>query len=535
MRAEPSAEAISSGTPPQPKSARWVQFAIPSVSDLVFTLLLFSLAAGSLAPRLLGDAGIGWHIRTGGLILASKVVPRIDPFSTMAGQPWYAWEWLYDVLASALHRIAGLNGVVFVSAFAIAGTFVLAFRRMLARGTGPIVAILLLLLTVFASSIHFFARPHIISWLLTVVWFEVLRDFESTGNLRRLFWLPPMMLLWVNVHGGFLVGLALIGLFFVAAVVGAVGPRDTASKTRTLGLLIVGASATVVTFVNPYGYHLHVHIYRYLTDSFLMDHIDEFLSPNFHGMAQKCFALLVLLTIAAAAMAREEIKTSELLVIAFAVYSGLYAARNIPVASLLLILIIAPWISESLRGWSARGEGLPGVTGGLLLWARFEERMGALESSLRGHWLPAAVVLLGAWACLQGGSFAGRKVMDAHFDPVRFPVSAVEWLSQQGVREPVFCPDNWGGYVIYQRYPEASVVVDDRHDFYGDAYLKQYLKVVKIEPGWDQALAGIGASWVLVPDRSAIATLLREVPAWRLVYHDGTAAVFQQNSRPDVH
>jgi hypothetical protein len=125
--------------------------------------------------------------------------------------------------------------------------------------------------------------------------------------------------------------------------------------------------------------------------------------------------------------------------------------------------------------------------------------------------------------------------MDAHFDPVRFPVSAVEWLSQQGVREPVFCPDNWGGYVIYQRYPEASVVVDDRHDFYGDAYLKQYLKVVKIEPGWDQALAGIGASWVLVPDRSAIATLLREVPAWRLVYHDGTAAVFQQNSRPDVH
>jgi hypothetical protein len=512
--------------------SRWISLLIPSTSDLIFVLLLVGFAAGPLAQKLLGDAGVGWHIRTGQLILKTGAVPRVDPFSaTMQGQPWFAWEWLYDIVVGWLERIAGLNGVLFASALVIAGTFTLAFRRMVARGAGLVVAVALLLLAVLASSIHFLARPHVVSWLLTVVWFEILREFEVEGNVARLVWLPGIMLVWVNLHGGFLVGLALIALYLVAAVFQAAVSGDGDAKAgavrRVKTLAAVGVVCALVTFANPYGYRLHEHIYRYLTDRFLMDHIDEFLSPNFHGIAQKFFALIILLTIATAAIASKKIRLSELLVVAFAVYSGLYAARNIPVASLLLVMVIGPHLGAAIRSVSLEAKLSAIGKRWLDTFADFERRMGRLEGGVHGHWLPVAAILLGIWACLHAGRLGATPVMNASFDAKRFPVQAVEWLEQQGVSGPVFCPDAWGGYVIYSAYPRLQTVVDDRHDFYGSEYLKHYLKIIRVEPGWDEALAGERLWWVLLPKESAAATLLRQVPVWGVVYSDETAVVFE--------
>ena len=512
--------------------SRWISFLIPSTSDLIFVLLVVGFAAGPLAQKLLGDAGIGWHIRTGQLILKTGAVPRVDPFSaTMRGQSWFAWEWLYDVLVGWLERIAGLNGVVFASALVIAGTFTLAFRRMVARGAGLIVAVALLLFSVLASSIHFLARPHVVSWLLTVVWFEILRESEAEGHVWRLGWLPGIMLVWVNLHGGFLVGLALVALYFVAAVfqagISGDGDARAGALRRTKALAAVGVLCALVTFANPYGYRLHEHIYRYLMDRFLMDHIDEFLSPNFHGIAQKFFAAIILLTIATAAIAHKKIRLSELLVIAFAVYSGLYAARNIPVASLLLVLVIGPYLGEAIRSVSSEAKLSERGRKWLDKFADFERRMGRLEAGAHGHWLPVAAIILGVWVCSHGGRLGATQVMNATFDAKRFPVQAVEWLEGRGVSGPVFCPDAWGGYVIYRAVPELQAAVDDRHDLYGSEYLKQYLKIIRVEPGWDQALAVTGSSWLLLPNQSAAATLLRQVPAWKVAYADETAVIFQ--------
>ncbi|MGA9074559.1 MAG: hypothetical protein WB368_10655, partial [Candidatus Sulfotelmatobacter sp.] len=199
---------------------RWL---IPSIGDLIFIALLGLLAFTTLSVRLLGDAGIGWHIRTGQLILATHAIPHLDPFSsTMAGHPWFAWEWIYDVLVGWLDRVAGLNGVVFFTAPIIALTFSWTFRLLLRRGTNFLVALALVLLAASASMIHFLARPHVVSWLFTVLWFWVLESSERKANDspadgRRLFlWLlPPLMLVWVNVHGGFLLGFVLLGIYWL--------------------------------------------------------------------------------------------------------------------------------------------------------------------------------------------------------------------------------------------------------------------------------------------------------------------------------
>ena len=118
--------------------------------------------------------------------------------------------------------------------------------------------------------------------------------------------------------------------------------------------------------------------------------------------------------------------------------------------------------------------------------------------------------------------------MDAHFDAKRFPVEAVDAIAARGIRQPIFCPDYWGGYLIYRLYPQTKVVVDDRHDLYGEQFFKDYLKVVRVEPGWAQALDQEHADWALAPAESPLASALTKTTDWVLAYQDNVAALFQR-------
>jgi hypothetical protein len=512
----------------------WLRFAVPSVADLVFVSLLIALTCGTLSKSLLGDAGIGWHIRTGELIRSTHSIPRVDPFSSiMQGKPWFAWEWLYDLVIGGFHGWAGLNGVVLFTAVVIALTFALVFRMMIARGAQLPVAIGVLLVALVASTIHFLARPHVVSWLLVVVWFGLLERFEEDGNWRSLVWLPAIMLLWVNVHGGFLLGFALLGIYFASAVLGLwsahSGPDKIAARDRTRMLALVAVACGVITLANPYGYQLHLHIYRYLGDRFLMDHIDEFLSPNFHGLAQKCFAGLVLLTVVSSVGARKRITLSQLLVVLFAIYTGMFAARNIPTSSLLLALIVAPQISVTLKEFAGSREINEGWRRALARLDRFSGRMAGLDARVTGHlWAAIALVLL-LWACGHQGKFGSAQWMNAGFDEKKSPVRAVDSLASLPNGGAVFCPDHWGGYLIYRLYPGTLVAVDDRHDLYGTDFLKRYLKIMHGEPGWREMLSETRARWVLVPEDSTLAGVLGADEEWKVVYRDGVAVLFRKS------
>jgi hypothetical protein len=401
----------------------------------------------------------------------------------------------------------------------------------LARGASLPIALIMLLLALFASSIHFLARPHVLSWLFTLIAFCLLETFEARGNQRRLFWMPILILVWVNVHGGFLVAFVLQGAYLLGAWVSKSGDlQDQGEPWRRIrALLLTGLLMLVASFANPYGYKLHIHIYRYLSDRFLMDHIDEFLSPNFHGLPQRCFAMLLLLGLAGVAVNRRRIGISQLLVLCFAMYTGLYASRNIPVASMLIVLIVAPMLSKAIEDRFTKGESDTGK-GRLARWHDFGTRIRQTDSGLRGHAWPVLVVVLGLWICFHQGRFGSRLLMTAHFDEKKFPVRAVDMLLHDDMRESVFCPDSWGGYLIYRLYPQSQVMVDDRHDLYGPEFLKKYLKIVQVQVDSDRALQEMQVRWVLFPRNSALGNFLKRLTEWRSVYEDDTAILLQRTS-----
>jgi hypothetical protein len=519
---------------PSSATRHWLLFLVPSASDVFFITLLLGLSCGALGRLLLRDASIGWHIRNGQQILLTHAVTRTDVFSsTMSGKTWYAWEWLYDVVFAAIHHVFGLNGVVFYSAAIIAATFVLALHLGLRRGGSLPITLFLLILALASSAVHFLARPHVLSWLLTVVWFELLESAASapaSQQQKRLLWLPFVMLLWVNVHGGFVLGFVLLAVYFAGGVIEYCINRERRAEVSGWLMRLGGVSALAVaaSFVNPYTYQLHLHVYRYLTDRFLMDRISEFLSPDFHGAAQQCFAVLVLITIVALASARRRLGISQLFVVLVAAYSGFYATRSLPTSSLLIVLIIAPLISESGAGLGENADAARWLRG-LASWMHsFGLRMGKMEKSLHGHLWLVGIFVFGLWACAHQGRIGSTQFINAYFDDKRFPVEAAEAVAERKIEGPIFSLDYWGGYLIYRLYPETKVVVDDRHDLYGDEFFKDYLKVTLVQPGWDEVLDKLHVDWVLMPAESPLANILRLKAGWESVYEDKTAVLFRR-------
>jgi hypothetical protein len=520
-----------------------LRFLLPSARDILFVLLFASILVGPLSNRPLGDADIGWHIRTGELILQTHSIPHADPFSaSMAGRPWFAWEWLYDLLLGFIHRIGGLNAVVWLCALVVATTFTALLRLQLANGTGLLLAVVLTLLTFGAAAIHLFARPHIVSWLFSLEWFAALDRWETSRSQDRLprslpLAFPLSMIVWVNVHGGWTFGLAILGIFALAAWIDAVrtgddfAAIDARKRARALGRVF--AWSALATLVNPYGWRLHLHIYQYLGNRYLMNRIEEFRSPDFHGWSERCFGVLLILLVGALAARRRPVKISHLLAALLAVYAGFYSSRNLPVSSMLLALMLGPILWETFSEMANSSGAWHPVRNSVARIVSLAERMAMQERQFRGSLWPLLVVVIAAAICLHGGWVGSRHLINSHFDEQKLPVAAVEFLDQRGDSKPIFSTDSWGGYLIYHWYPERRVLIDDRHDFYGTDWIRDYLIMMQCEPAWRDVTEKWQIRTALLPAGAPLANLLRELPQkWRIVYEDKVAVVFEKNSAP---
>jgi hypothetical protein len=504
------------------------------MTDAAFVMPLIFLFCGMHgAQTLLGDGDTGWHLRTGEWILAHGRVPDRDIFSfTRSGQPWFAWEWLWDVLFGWLHLHFGMAAVVLASSLVLALTFALLFR-MARRHSDALVALAVTLVAAAGSAGHWLARPHLFTMLFTVIFYAILEDHSGErasseyGIPRRLWLLPPLMLLWTNLHGGFFVGILLIAAYaageFAALLreIGADQRRQALRRGRRY--LVTAAGCGLATFVNPYGYRLHAHIFAYLADGFLRGNIMEFQSLNFQTGQARYFEILLAAGAAAAFWRLRQGRLVWPLLFLVWAHLALYSARNVEIFVLLAAVPAAEIVSAGLRrvpamplaGWLRRG--LRGL-------ADFTREWNAFDGGPRWHAVSAAAML--ALAALV---YAPRPppAFRAAYDPKTFPVAAAGQLEKDGLYGGVFTEDLWGGYLIYREYPRGRVFIDGRSDFYGADFARKYMQAMGAQAGWERYLSRYGVRTVLLPPDAPLAGALRQSGAWHLVYDDGVALIFR--------
>jgi hypothetical protein len=523
-------EKEATAQPRQLPLSRWI-FLAPSLSDVAFLMPIFVLFWCTTGVGwLLTDSDTGWHIRTGEWILKNGRIPRTDFFSfTKFGQPWFAWEWLSDVSMAAVHSRYGLGGIVLLSLLVLGATSLCMYRNAVEVSQNRLIAISLTGLAMAATTIHWLARPHLITPLFAAAFSWVLTRVEKKGcDQRFLLLLPALMIPWVNLHGGFFVGMVLLMTYALGAAVEEFvhGTRDSA-RVRARKYLFTAGACVVASLVNPYGYHLHVHVAQYLGSSFYFKRISEFQSADFHTFTAAYFETLLVLAIAAAAWHLGTGRLIQFLLLLSFAHLALFSVRNIPIFA----VVSATGIGLAVRDWfELLGKCSP------LDWRRkIVASLAELETGLqviassqsRRRWHLAPCLALLALAI--SVSHPGRvKTLQADFDRSRFPADAATLLSHEDPESSLrlYASWQWGGYLTYRLWPSVRVFDDGRTDFYGPRFVEEGLRVWEARPDWAEILAKYQVNAALVPVDSALATVLHERTDWKLVYSDRIAMMF---------
>jgi hypothetical protein len=338
--------------------------------------------------------------------------------------------------------------------------------------------------------------------------------------------LPVITILWTNLHGGFFVGVLMIMAYgggeILALMFSAPVDDRRPALLRARNYFLSGVACMAASLVNPYTYHLHVHMAQYLRDPWNSQHIMEFLSPSFHHPTAIFFELMLVMAVitSVAKVSRGEF-TEPLLMLVWA-HGGLLAARNIPI----FMIAAAPPVAACIQEWMLR---LPDSSVAAWLrsaaerFNRIADETGETDSIARLH----LVSVLGV-AIVAALIFAPHppKKFRSEFDPKSYPAAALATLRSDPTAR-VFTHDEWGDYLIYSLSKTHKVFVDGRSDFYGDDFEEKYVDVLNVKYGWQKTLARFGVDTILMPPNAPLSGVLKESSNWRVVYDDGISLVFR--------
>ena len=514
-------------------AGRLQSFLLPSMADWIFAAVLAWLFYGAAgAQTLLADGDAGWHIRLGEIAMANGGLPATDPFSfTMEGRVWFAWEWLSDIILGAVHSFAGLRGVVLLAGVVIAATAGLTLRYMLWSGVNLFLAIGATMLIGGVSTMHWLARPHMFTWglLLATLW---LLEADRRQNSRRVWLLVPMVAVWVNLHGGFVAALVTVGGFGAGVALEQLWAAKIAKGEWRLfappavaryGLLFAGCAAA--TLANPWGWELHGHIAGYLQSDFILEHVQEFQSPDFRRESMKLFEATMLLSLICAGrmLLRGEVAWP-LLTLAWT-HAALTSVRHAPLFMLVAAPMLALELTRLLDEGARKGNAL------LATLKEIAEDYGGKGSSAseRGlpllSWLTVGAVLLLAFTLERRDAEEHWK---AQFPPVRFPARACDALGERLAGARVLTTDQWGDYLIYRLHPRYRAFIDGRSDFYDPQVRDDYLALMGAKWNWEELLDRYGFEGALLPLDWPLGSLLKARSDWELIYDDGQSLYFER-------
>jgi hypothetical protein len=487
---------------------------------LWITLTLLLAAVVGARPTAAFD--LWWQLKAGELIWTTGHVPHYDVFSyTSAGQPWQLQEWLAEWLFYGLFHRVGADALVVYKVLGTTLVIGLVLWRCRLRCRNWALAAAVSALAALTTGMWLDVRPQLLSYVFFAFALVLLEQWRRGTWPRAIWLLPALMLLWVNVHGGFMVLFALLGVEIVVAV----GEEATGSRTerRSARLLVVALLCALCALINPSGTEVYRYPFLLLGHRDMLNFIQEWLSPDFQQAWAKPLGFwIVLLSFCVGGTRRD--RARDLLLLAGLLHSALFSRRHIPLLIIASAPMLAEHMGERLRGLQRGMFVRPGLhriqrtvipvalflllTGCLAQQAKEARLLAALSSSLRGE--PK-----GSWfsRCVGLGSF---------------PIYAAEFLARQPAGGRLFNDYAWGGYCAWRLWPQYHVFIDGRAEVYFATSYWDYQRITRLEPGWQEKLRRWGVDTILVPPGVALAGALVGNPAWRLIYEDRHAVVYRR-------
>jgi hypothetical protein len=482
------------------------RYVLPRLQDILF----FGIFAGAvfLGPRMLNiDGDFPRHLAMGRYVLQNGLPPSADVFSyTNTGKPIAPHEWLAGVIFYIIYSAFGLNGIVILAATLLAATFTIVYAYGVSH-TG--IRLPVFFLTVFGaiiSSLHWIVRPHLFTMLFLAVWLVLMERLRRGENIR-LWLFPLLMLLWANLHGEFIAGFLVLGAYLAGWVWDFFFRREETSLSQGYRLGLVSGFSFLATLLNPVGLRIWTTIVGYVNNSYLISHTNETIPPDFQQPKFLALLAFLALSIFLLAIKKEQIHPAQAFLLAGFSAMTLMSARNVHLYGVVAPFVLATTLKGSID---------------VPLVKRFETLFAKTEVQLKGIVWPVAIVLLFfIWLTL------GPQGKLNRFDPAFYPVDAVNWLKANPQPGNMFNHFDWGGYLIFNLWPEKRVFIDSQTDVYGENFTRKYEQVITLQSDWQKVLDEYDTHWAIIPPSWPLGAMLKEA-GWREIYRDKTAVIYSR-------
>jgi hypothetical protein len=482
------------------------------------------LAVATIALSSLTVFDFWWYLASGQRIIATRSVPTTDPFSyTAEGRPWINHMWATQVLFALLWDGWGRGALIALKTAAVVATFGVVLATMRARGVHPLLAAATTLLAAWAGAEFWHARPQTVTYLFVAILCWLLRAGWEHRPIALVL-APALVVPWVNLHAGFVMAFAVIGLTGLGTALPLLVDRERRrAGWRVVGLTaLLGVSAATASLVNPYGVRAILFPLEVVRSVPFMTSTIEWFPPNFHHPAFRPLELMLLLLFPAFAWGRGQLRGADVaLILAFA-HLGLTSVRHVP----LFAIVAAAPLADALQGT------LPTMRRVDWAWLRATARrqLPTLGPSLTAPATPllgGAVLLLAAvsgyWAAMTRLPTNPLR-LDLHEG--RYPARTMAFIRENRLPPPLFSVYAWGGYELWRLYPDYRMFMDGRTHVYGPDVLKDFLEVTHVGPRWPIVLDKWHVQTILALRPSPLTETLLAQGGWQLVFTEREAAVF---------
>jgi hypothetical protein len=266
----------------------------PEIVFFIITWLILIIFGRSIFFR---DPGTFSHLIVGEKFLSTGRLIYEDPFSfTFFGRPWIAQQWLGECFMALIFRIGQFDALLVVSVTLLTSLYTWLFHRLIGRGIHPLLSLVFISFVLTASFHHFLIRPHLITMVFLGLLIALLSDFEAGRiPISRLFWAIPLFILWANIHGGFMAGMATLTITGFGWMVLKGLKKETPLKDRQGWILVILIIACCLTpLINPYGLELPKTWFSIMKSSLIAEKIQEhqpLLSFEYWWIVLPCIAL----------------------------------------------------------------------------------------------------------------------------------------------------------------------------------------------------------------------------------------------------
>ncbi len=484
--------------------------------------VLFSIA---ISPPV--DPDLPWHLATGRWILRTSAIPKTDPFSwSAAGRTWIAHEWLSEILLFSAWRVGSWPLLILGAATVITLAWGVLHQTIRRSGLTPIASSVITALAAVSTVHTWGVRPQMLTLLFVTITGLRLHQWRNS-ELGRIPWeLAPLIAIWANLHGGFIFGIAMVGVFAAGALGEQLlhrfawtrGGRPVGTWKRLVSIWALLGACVAASLATPNTINGLIYPFTYLGDNASTRYVGEWFAPNFLRVQFWPFALFGIGVIGLMVIERRHVGLTDLGLTLPFLLLGLQSARNISQATVCGAPVLAT------------------------LWGKRRDRRHRVASSTRSIRLPqpgeATLQQKGLIAAAVGAGVVGSLLFMTAGDISQSgvasrqaavqPVIATEWL----VKHPggkLLNHYNYGGWLIWNRIP---VAMDGRPDMYGDEAVEKYVKLTSAAGDWKSELDRLGVDRVLLPASNQLAKALAADPEWWSPVNDPVAVLFLRTQGP---